>query len=135
MPKTVFSVLMAAVVTLALFAACEDSNPPRDEIPAIKKMMADLTQAVKSRDVRAVDSLLSGDASSLGYTADGILTAVFPDDDSRFHAFGRWDFFYTEKKGVVNCAIMADSADTGRGLEITIEKQDNRWLVRRFDLK
>ena len=45
------------------------------------------------------------------------------------------DFFYVKDKARVNCMVVADSTDPGRGVEITLVKNKDRWLIKRFDLK
>ncbi|MCX6830159.1 MAG: hypothetical protein NT002_12915 [candidate division Zixibacteria bacterium] len=135
MRKTIHkSLALLLAVLLLLTLACTRRNPPRDEIPVIKNLLAKLDRAVKEQNAAAIDSLIIGEAFNQGYSSTKILDDVYAGGRS-FYTFGRREFFYTRDRGVVNCFIMADSADIGRPTEITLVKAGDRWLIKRFDLK
>lgn len=128
--------LIVFILQMAIFTACTEKNPPRDEIPRIKNTLERLSQAIKDRNREAIDSLLIVQALDLGYSSEKILDDVYPMTDSgTFYAFGSKSFMYTKDVGRVDCTIMADSTDRGRPLEITLVKLGEQWYVKRFDLK
>jgi hypothetical protein len=122
---------------MSIFLSCErKKNPPRDEIPAIKDLLGEFERAVKEKNGAAMDSLMIAEAAELGYSSSGILAEVYSESNQgTFYTFGGRSFSYTKKKALVNCFIMADSADSGRSVEITLVKAGDRWLIKRFDLK
>ncbi|MBN2226074.1 MAG: hypothetical protein JW763_01790 [candidate division Zixibacteria bacterium] len=122
------------MVILVVFG-CAKKNPPRDEIPLIKGMLGDLQTAIAERDTVKIDSLLSPIGHDLGYSGASILAMAYPTDSAAFHGLARKDFFYTEDRARVTCFIQADSADSGRAVEMTLEKRRDNWFIRRFDLK
>lgn len=129
-----YNLVLSLAVLLLLTLACAKKNPPRDEIPVIKDLLAKLDRAVKEQNAAAIDSLIIGEALNQGYSSTKILDDVY-DGGRGFYTFGRREFFYTRDRGVVNCFIMADSADIGRPIEITLIKTGDRWLIKKFDLK
>ncbi len=130
-------VFLLIIMTAFLSSGCErKKNPSRDEIPPIKDVLGKFQRAVADKNAAAIDSLFLAEAYDLGYYSGTVLETVYPDSDSSgFFAFGRKEFFYTKNKAVVTCFIMADSADTGRRVEITLEKDGKNWYLKRFDLK
>jgi len=122
------------VLSLGLVVGCGEDVPSRDEIPAIKDMLGKLERAVKSKSPAVIDSLIVAEAYDMGYHSTRIMEDVYR-DDTTFFAFGRKNFFYTEKKAVVECMIMADSTDQGRPVEMTLVKKHKKWYLKRFDLK
>ncbi|UCD95418.1 MAG: hypothetical protein JSU69_05045 [Candidatus Zixiibacteriota bacterium] len=131
-----FTVILSAVVLAVLAVTCSEKNPPRDEIPRVKDTMARLEEAIKSKNPNGIDSLMSSGARRLGYSPEQIMTDVCADTVSgSFYTFGKREFFYTKDKAMVRFRIMIDSSDTGRPAEITLVKDRNQWLVKRFDLR
>ncbi len=126
-----------SIMTILLALSCSrEKNPPRDEISLIKDTMGYFELAVKDKNVGAMDSLLSNDAAGLGYSAQKILSEVYPDSaTSTFYSFGKRSFAYTKDKAAVDCFIMADSTDIGRPVSVTLVKSHDKWLIKRFDLK
>lgn len=131
------ALLKSGLLLAVIFAllSCAEKNPPRDEIPLIKDLLGKIDRAVRDRNAAQIDSLMIADALKLGYNSETVLKDVYPEDTSTFYTFGRREFFYTEDKGVVNCFIMADSADSGRPVEMTLVKANDHWYLKRFDLK
>jgi hypothetical protein len=135
MRKTILEIpALLLMAFLLLTLACTRKNPPRDEIPVIKNVLAKLDRAVKDQNAAAIDSLIIAEAFDKGYSSTKILDDVY-DGGRSFYTFGRREFFYTKDRAVVNCFIMADSVDAGRPTEITLVKAGDRWLIKRFDLK
>jgi hypothetical protein len=126
-----------SILLILLGLSCSrEKNPPRDEIPLIKDTMGYFELAVKDKNVAAMDSLMSDDAAGLGYSAQKILSEIYPDSAaSTFYSFGKRSFAYTKDKAAVDCFIMADSTDVGRPVSITLVKSQNKWLIKRFDLE
>ena len=133
-----FNQLMAASVfclSIILFGGCAEKEPSRDEIPLIKNTLARFEKAVKDKNAAAIDSLIIVDDNE-GYNSSKVMKDVYSvSSDDSILAFGKREFFYTQDKAVVNCFIMADSADSGRPFEITLVKKAKRWYIKRFDLK
>jgi hypothetical protein len=124
------------ILLLSVLSCSSKKNPPRDEIPVIKDLLADLEMAIKDKNPEVIDSLMADNAAELGYNSEQILSAVYSDTgENQSYSFGKRDFFYVKDKARVNCFIIADSTDPGRELEITLIKKDNRWKIKRFDLK
>lgn len=119
----------------SLIVSCTHKDPPRDEIPLIKKLLGRIDQAVREKNAALLDSLIIADAYKLGYNSTKILDDVYPTDTSQFLKFGGREFFYTKDEGVVNCYIVPDTADTGRPVEMTLVKANDQWYLKRFDLK
>ena len=94
-----------------------------------------MEQAVRDKNAAALDSLILAESYDEGYHSSKILADVYPDDTGSFLTFGRREFFYTKDNGVVNCYIVADTADTGRAVEITLAKKYDNWYLKKFDLK
>jgi len=127
---------LIGIVLLILAVSCSHKNPPRDEIPKIKNILAKLEQTIKEKNAAAIDSLIIADSYSKGYSSQTIISRVYPSpEDTNFFSFGKREFFYTENKAVVNCSILRNSADSGRPAEITLTKIADRWLIEKFDLK
>jgi len=120
---------------LLLAMGCAEKNPPRDEIPLIKGILGNLQTAIQDRDTARIDSLLSPIGRDLGYSGAGIIAVAYPGGSSTFHGLARKDFFYTDDRAVVNCFIQASPADSGRAVEMILEKRRDDWFIRRFDLK
>ena len=120
-----------------MILSCErKKNPPRDEIPIIKNLLGQFERAVKDKNAARIDSIMIAESLELGYSSRSILAAVYTDPiNSTFHTFGNRSFAYTKDKASVTCFIMADSADPGRPVEITLVKTGHLWLIKRFDLK
>lgn len=119
-----------------LVGACAKKNPPRDEIPVIKNLLARLETAIKEENAAAVDSLIMAQSYELGYNSTSILEKIDSSLNGRvFFGFGHREFFYTKSEGVVKCSIKADSADTGQPVEILLEKVGETWLIKKIDLK
>jgi hypothetical protein len=79
---------------------------------------------------------MSSEARRLGYGPEQIMADVYADTaDGSFYTFGKREFFYTKDKAMVRFRIMTDSSDTGRPAEITLVRDRDRWLVKRFDLR
>lgn len=127
---------LTALIVIVSTGCERKKNPSRDEIPLIKEVLGKFQRAVVEKNAAAIDSLFMAEAYDLGYSSSQVLEAVYPNpDSSRFFAFGRKEFFYVKDKAVVTCFIMADSADSGRKVEITLEKDGETWYLKRFDLK
>lgn len=127
-----------SIVTAGIFLiiSCAEKNPPRDEIPLIKNLLGQFERAVKEKNRAGIDSLIIAEAYELGYHSTKILSDIYPDiETGSFLKFGGREFFYTKDKGVVNCLIVSDTADTGRPVEITVVKKYDQWYLKRFDLK
>jgi len=130
-----FPVAMIIVLAL-LLGACAKKNPPRDEIPVIKNLLARLETAIKEGNAAAIDSLIMAQSYEHGYNSTSILEKIDTYLNGReFFGFGHREFFYTKTEGVVKCAVKADSADAGQAVEIILEKVGESWLVKKFDLK
>ncbi len=124
------------VILLILSISCAEKNPPRDEIPRIKDVMAKLELAIKAENAAAIDSLIIADSYAKGYSSSSILSIVYSSPgETKFYSFGKREFFYTKDKAIVDCSILADSTSQGRPLEITLTKAGDGWLIERFDLK
>jgi len=124
------------IISAIMLLSCARKNPPRDEIPILKDVLAKFEQAVKAQSAAQIDSLMIAEALELGYNSGRILSEIYPDTgQGTFYTFGKRNFFYTKDKAVVNCLIMADSLDIGRPVEITLVKTGKSWLIKRFDLK
>lgn len=127
---------LISAIFVVLAVSCSQKNPPRDEIPRIKDILAKLEQATKEKNAAAIDSLIMADSYVKGYSSQTVLSKVYPSPkDTGFYSFGKREFFYTENKAVVNCSILRNSADSGRPAEITLNKISDRWLIEKFDLK
>jgi hypothetical protein len=122
-------------ITAILCLSCVEKNPSRDEIPAIKNLLTKFESAVREKNPARIDSFIVASADEQGYNSTRILADVYDFSEGAFYAFGRKEFFYTKNKGIVSCRIMANSADSGRAVEITVEKVADRWLIKKFDLK
>ena len=120
---------------MAVLTGCKAKNPSRDEIPAIKNLLAKLETGARDRNPAAIDSLIIADAYPKGYTSEKLLSDIYPAGVGNFLTFGNREFYYSRENGVVNCRIKADSADTGRALEFDLIKTEGRWLVEKFELK
>jgi hypothetical protein len=115
---------------------CAEKEPSRDEIPAIKNVLARFENSIKEKNPAAIDSLIIADSDNEGYNSMKALTDVYSDSlNGSFLTFGKREFFYTKDKAVVNCFILADSTDNGRPFEITLVKKSKQWYIKRFDLK
>ncbi|MCX6827566.1 MAG: hypothetical protein NTV06_09950 [candidate division Zixibacteria bacterium] len=121
---------------IGLSISCGQKNPPRDEIPIIKDLLAKFEQSIKDRNASLIDSLFLTQIYDRGYASKRVLAAIYDSTgEGGFYAFGKREFLYTKNIGLVICRIMADSADSGRPVEITLEKVSDYWLIRGFDLK
>ncbi len=124
------------IILALLLGACAKKNPPRDEIPVIKNLLARLETAIKEENAAAIDSLIMAQSYELGYSSTSILEKIDSHLNGReFFGFGHREFFYTKSEGVVKCAVKADSADSGQPVEIILEKVGETWLIKKFDLK
>jgi len=130
------ALIILILLPLILVVSCTEKNPPREEIPVIKDLLGRFETAVRDKNAALIDSLMIAEAYDLGYNSTQILSVVYPDPDtSRFLKFGNREFFYTEEVGKVSCIIIADTADPGRPVEITLVKAYNQWYIKRFELK
>ncbi|UCD17235.1 MAG: hypothetical protein JSV44_12415 [Candidatus Zixiibacteriota bacterium] len=128
-------VIIGLAALVFFMSSCGKKNPPRDEIPLIKGRLGELQVALRERNAEHIDSMLSPIGRELGYSGTEILTLVYPDEDATFLGLSRKEFSYTADRAVVTCYILANSADSGRAVELLLEKRHDRWFVRRFDLK
>ena len=131
---SLFSIIPISLILLAI-AGCSEKGPSRDEIPIIKSLLGQLETATKEHNAARIDSLIIADAFQDGYNSIKFLSQVYPGDSSDFYTLGSREFYYTKDHGVVNCRIMANSADTGRAMEIDLVKKGDRWLIEKFTLK
>ncbi len=127
---------------LLILLSCAEKNPPRDEIPLIKNLLAKFEQAVKDKNAAGIDSLIIAEAYEEGYHSAKILSDIFGTGDtgsdidtSSFLKFGGREFSYTKNIGFVKCNIVADTINIGRPVEIIVIKKYNQWFLKRFDLK
>ena len=140
-----FSIIIAA---LLLLISCVEKNPPRDEIPLIKDLLANFEQAVREKNAAGIDSLIIAEAYEQGYHSTKILSDIYgagdtdPEiDTSSFLKFGGREFSYTKDIGFVKCFIISYTVDTGstdspgRPVEITVVKKYDQWFLKQFDLK
>jgi len=130
-------IVIGLVFLMSLVLSCgREKNPPRDEIPVIKDALGHFEIAVRAKNMAAMDSLMSPEAKKLGYSPQSILLMVYPDStESTFYSFGSRSFAYVKDKAAVDCFILTDSTDNGRPIAITLVKSQNKWLIKRFDLK
>jgi hypothetical protein len=126
-------IYMTAVLAL-LLASCGKENPSRDEIPAIKDVLAAFQEAIYDKNPVRVDSLMAVEALDKNLDGNAIIAAVYGIGED-FYSFGQREFFYTDNRAVVKCVVMATQDDAGRPVEITLGKKGDRWLIRNLEFK
>lgn len=134
-----FSIIITG---LFLLISCAEKNPPRDEIPLIKNLLAKFEQAVREKNAAGIDSLIIAEAYEQGYHSTKILADIYgtgdtgPDiDTGSFLKFGGREFSYTKEISFVKCLIVSDTLGEGRPVEITLVKKYDQWYLKQFDLK
>lgn len=128
------NVIYVSAVLAMLLASCGKENPSRDEIPAIKDVLAAFQEAIYDKNPVRVDSLMAVEALDKNLDGNAIIAAVYGVSND-FYSFGQREFFYTENRAVVKCVVMATQDDAGRPVEITLGKKGDRWLIRNLEFK
>lgn len=126
--------LYPAAVMCLLLVSCAQENPSRDEIPAIKDVLAIFQEAIYDKNPVRIDSVMAAEALDKNLDGNAIIAAVYGTAGT-FYSFGQREFFYTEKRAVVKCIVMAAQGDAGRPVEITLGKDGDRWLIRNLEFK
>ncbi len=143
--------LSIIIAGLLLLISCAEKNPPRDEIPLIKNLLAKFEQAVREKNAAGIDSLIIAEAYDEGYHSTKILSDIYGPGDtgldidtSSFLKFGGREFSYTKDIGFVKCTIVSgtgnasltgDTGSLGRPVEIIVVKKYGQWYLKRFDLQ
>jgi len=134
--------LSIIIAGLLLLVSCAEKNPPRDEIPLIKNLLAKFEQAVREKNAAGIDSLIIAEAYEEGYHSTKIMSDIY--DTSDFIKFGGREFSYTKDIGFVKCNIVSDTGNAsltgdtgslGRPVEIIVVKKYGQWYLKRFDLQ
>ena len=133
--KTTIGFIIILLLVGSFVSCSRKKNPPRDEIPIIKDVLAKLENAIENRNSVMIDSLLAPDAARLGYSSRQILSSVYPDSSDSPCSFGKRSFMYIKNKARIDCTLLQNGIDHGRPIEITMIKKRDQWWVERFDLK
>jgi len=128
--------LVASFLLIALLvASCgPEKTPDRNQIPIIKGRVYDLQEAVKAKDRAGIDSLLSVQILDLGLSSDSLLNFVYNFDGAYFpfERFGDYRIFYTHNIARVDCYLMDSTSRTDRPFSMTMVKEHDLWLLKRF---
>lgn len=133
MKQTIILILLAAL-GLVFWAGCgEEMTPPRNQIPAIKKVVYALQERVKARDRAAIDSLLSAKILDNKQSGDSLLSFVYgPTGDFAFEQFGSCDIAYTREIAEASCFVMDSTHAKDRPIRLSFIKDDTLWLLTAF---
>lgn len=120
---------------LLIFMGCsEDKLPSRDLIPELHQRLSDLEQAIKANSRAAIDSLMSVEMLDAGQDSDSLLRFVYgANGDYRFVSLANYEIFFTNELAVIDCYIMDSTGQTDRPLKLRFKRDDDLWLLKRFD--
>jgi hypothetical protein len=128
--------ILSVVLSLLILTSCAEKNPPRDEIPKIKDVLAKLEAGIKSRNAALIDSFIFADSFNKGCNSLMILSKIDSClGDSSFHSIGKREFFYTKDRANVTCRILADARGEGYPTQISLIHVGDRWLIENFEVK
>ncbi|MDD3731949.1 MAG: hypothetical protein PHU88_06205 [candidate division Zixibacteria bacterium] len=117
-----------------LLTGCGEKNPSREHIPVIKDRFYDLQEAIKARNMSALDSLMSAKMLSDRMDVDSLLRFIYGSEgENNFNHFGEYEIFYTQNKARVDCYLMDSSAARDRPAAFTFILDGDRWLLKRFE--
>jgi hypothetical protein len=132
-PGFVNIVILAAGMAVI---GCGEKSPSRDEMPVIKAFFGNLESAIRDKNEAGIDSLMIPKAFELGYSAEKILSDVYLGSDTvEFYALGRKNYSYNKDIAIADCYIMQNPDDSGRAVELMLEKSGDNWYLKKFDLK
>lgn len=119
---------------LLLVSCGKEKMPDRNEIPVLKSRLYDLQEAVKSRDRAVIDSLLSVQILDLGLSSDSLLSFVYNFEGAYFpfERFGDYSIIYLDDKARIDCYVMDSTGATDRPVSLTLVKEHDLWLLKRF---
>ncbi len=129
------SILYILVVTALLAAGCSEETPSRDHIPLLKERVYLLQQAIKEKNLAAIDSLMSPKILSYQQGSDSLLRFVYwPDDRFAFERFGNCEIAYTSDKARIDCFVMDSTDRKDRPIVFTFVHKHDLWLLKRFEV-
>ncbi len=132
MKKSHTAAVLAFLSVVLLSLGCSDKPPRREHIPAIKKQIYAVQEAVKTKDTAALDSLVTSEMVSRG-TVDSLLQFVYgPDGEFPFTRFGDCEIIYTNDKARADCFVMDSTAQKNRPIILTFVYKDKTWLLKGF---
>jgi len=131
--KKIFLIFL--MTALVVSGGCEfKKNISRDEIPIIKKALADFEVVLKSRDTARIDSLLFSEAEESGTTAEGVLRFVYGGGVTDFAGFQNKRIFFRGDAARIDCKI-AGLDGALKEVTITMRKEDDIWKVKKIENK
>ncbi len=127
-------ILLAGAIIIG-FVGCGEDTPDRDQIPIIKKRLYELQEAIASKNLAAIDSLLSPKILTYNESSDSLVKFCFnPDGSFAFDRLGNCDIRYAHKKAVVDCILIDSTGQKGKPIHLSFVKQHKMWLLSRFDI-
>lgn len=128
------SLLALIAAGLLMNIGCDKASPNRDQVPVIRSQFDRLHTAVKDRNVRLLDSLVSGDLTDGGLSVDSLLRFVWGADAAkRFHHFGPNEIIYNKKKARIDSPLIDSSGQAYLSVTWTLVRENDTWLVKRFE--
>ena len=124
-----------AVMIILGIVGCGEDTPDRDQIPIIKKRLYVLQEAIASKNLAAIDSLLSPKILTYKESSDSLVKFCFnPDGSFAFDRLGNCDIRYAHKKAVVDCVLIDSTGQKGKPIHLSFVKEHKMWLLSRFDV-
>jgi hypothetical protein len=102
----------------------------REEGPLIRQALADVENALRTRDRQALDSLLHPEAAKDALTPDSLIAYIYPSSDYQFGGFTNKLVIQRNPYARVDCDILGTSEEL-RQVTITMKRTDDgRWLLK-----
>lgn len=129
---THFFIVLVSLVLVTV--GCNEKTPSRDHIPLLKERVYLLQEAVKEKNLAAIDSLLSPKILSYKQDSDSLLRFVYgPNGQFAFNRFGNCEIAYTSDKARIDCFVMDSMENKNRPIVFTFVYKHDLWLLKRFE--
>lgn len=121
------------LIAVSFFVSCAETNPSRDEIPAIKTRISELVSFYQGERNQGLDSLLTPMfRAEMGER--GRWQALIVDGEIwPLTGTTRREFYYTNKQGEAELSFVyrspEDQSDSLVPVKITLSKNKDLWLV------
>ena len=127
--------LATTIILIFSLLACDAEPPPQEHFPLIKEKLLALQDAVRDKDMAALDSLISVEMIKIKLDKDSLINFIYGADNSyAFERFGNYEIRYTSDKARVDCYLMDSTGTMDRPATLTfILEDDDRWLLKRFE--
>ncbi len=131
---TKYQIFAAAAIIACLLSCAEQSTPSRDHIPRIKEKLSYLQNGVLTKNLAAIDSVLSLKILDNGQSSDSLLKFIYGSDNNfAFELFGEPLIIYTDKVAMVECYVMDSTKTKNRPMTLLFSYDNEIWLLSRFE--